>query len=181
MFASYSVRRFQSDSSRTLTHILALMFGILCIASTHVGSPRPHPARDADFCGQCVHWYDVLHIAAPDPALRYGAGPAHPTIEESPWHTTYVREGGCLLTHGICHNARGYKFPEGWDMTEELASAVARRDLARLADLVAMPGATVVAARSAVQVLGCDGRTVVGHVPVGEELMARIDPTAASE
>ena len=172
MCATNSSTNTRRLSSPAWTRALALTFGALCIASTHGDAPRARLDDDAGFCGRCVDWDDVIHLAAADPTQRFGVGPARPSVEETPWHAQTVRVGDCLWKHGICHNARGFKPRDPAELTDALAQAVELGDVASLARLVELPTVRVVNARSAIQVVACDGRTVVGHVPVGRSLLA---------
>ncbi len=175
------------DSTRELTarawpRVFALAFGGLCIASTHGDSPPARTGEAVDFCGRCVEWGDEIHLAAADPTRRFGVGPARPSVEETPWHAQVVRDGSCLWKHGICHNARGFKPRYLRELTDALKQAVASDDVAQLVDLVDPPTVRVVPARSAIQVVACDGQTVVGHIPVDRTLLEVIaGPLTISE
>lgn len=161
-------------TARAYTRVLALAFGGLCIASTHGDSPPARTGEAMHFCGRCIDWDDRIHLAAADPTQRFGVGPARSSIEETPWHAQVVRDGDCLWTHGICHNSRGFKTRDLRELTDALAQAVASDAVAELVDLVDLPTVRVVPARSAIQVVACDGQTVVGHVPVDRTLLAVI-------
>ena len=64
-------------------------------------------------------------------------------------------------------------------LTDEIERAVATRDVAKLASLVKTPTAALYQARSAIQIVGCDGETIIGHVPVSDDLFTAVDLLAA--
>lgn len=175
MFASNINTSARNLSSPAWTGVLALALSAIGIASTHGDAPRVRMVYEAGFCGRCIDWYDTIHIAAADPTRRFGVGPARPSVEETPWHAQVVRDGDCLWTHGICHNARGSKPRDPAELTTELAEAVGLKDIATLASLVELPAVRLVSARSAIQVVACDGESVVGHVPVDRDLLETVE------
>ena len=96
------------------------------------------------------------------------------------WHTDN-NPGNCSLVHGICvfvAAADGEQLNAA-ELTDAIAEAAASRDVASLAQLTAAPPVRLFADRSAIQVLGCDELTVVGHVPVDQALLAAVDAAAA--
>ncbi len=185
MFAFISRDSNRELTARAWTRIFALAFGGLCIASTQGDSPRVPMSEaimsdDMGFCGRCMDWGGRFHLAAADPTQRFGVGPARPSVEETPWHAQVVRPGDCLWKHGICHNARGFKFRDPGELTDELAQAVASEDVAELVNLVDLPTVRIMHARSSIQVVACDGQTVVGHVPVDRALLEILTALPAS-
>ncbi len=42
-----------------------------------------------------------------------------------------------------------------------------------------MPSVNLFSERSAIQVLGCDGETIAGHVPISQTLLAEIEAATA--
>ena len=51
----------------------------------------------------------------------------------------------------------------------------------RLAGLVRVPTVRIVASRSAIQVVGCDGEMIVGHVPVDPDVLGRVAARTAAD
>lgn len=155
------------------TRVLALALGGLCLASASGYAPSVPVEDDQRFCGRCFELFGDTHVAVADPDAVFGAGPAHPSIEENRWHTRMI-EGKCLWTHGICYNAGAEGRRDPGELTDALAQAAAREDAAGLTRLVRMPNVRLVAGRSAIQVVGCDGVMIVGHVPVAHHLLERV-------
>ena len=60
-------------------------------------------------------------------------------------------------------------------LTDEIERAVATRDMATLARLVRTPTVALFQPRSAIQIVGCDGETIIGHVPVSHHLLTAVD------
>ena len=152
------------------TRVLALALGGLCLASASGYAPSVPVEDDQRFCGKCFDLSRDRHAAVADPDAVFGAGPAHPSIEENRWHAS-ILDGKCLWKHGICYNAGAEGRRGPGELTDALAQAAAREDVAGLTRLVRMPNVRVVAGRSAIQVVGCDGEMIVGHVPVAPHLL----------
>jgi len=55
-----------------------------------------------------------------------------------------------------------------------VAEAVAQGDISTVAGLVASGQATVSYARSAIQVAGCDGVGIYGHIPIASDFLTRV-------
>ena len=87
-------------------------------------------------------------------------------------HGWWVK-GFCLLSHPFCSifTVQG--------LTRTISDAVAAHDIAALAGYANMPSVVLFADRSAIQILGCDGETIAGHVPVNAELFVAIEVAAA--
>lgn len=92
--------------------------------------------------------------------------------------------GTCALYHpGLC-SLIWWPSSEPQTLTaQELArgisDAVAARDVETLAVYANVPSVSLFAGRSAIQIRGCDGETIVGHIPVHPELLAAIGAAAA--
>jgi len=56
---------------------------------------------------------------------------------------------------------------------------VAAQDVPALAGYAKMPSVSLYSKRSAIQVRGCDGETIAGHIPVNPELLAAIEVAAS--
>lgn len=89
--------------------------------------------------------------------------------------------GPCLTTHGVCYYAGWDERPGPDELTDALAQAAARADVAGLAGLVRVPTVRIVASRSAIQVVGCDGEMIVGHVPVDPDVLGRVAARTAAD
>ena len=85
------------------------------------------------------------------------------------------RRGNCDVVHGICVVI----LTDAGELTKEISDAVAANDIASLVEFATMPSVNLFADRSAIQVLGCDGETIAGHVPVGQTLLAEIEAASA--
>jgi len=79
--------------------------------------------------------------------------------------------GNCDVKHGICVVI----FTDAHELTKGISDAVAANDIESLAKFAAMPSVNLHAGRSAIQVVGCDGETITGHVPVDQTLLAAIE------
>lgn len=62
-------------------------------------------------------------------------------------------------------------------LTDEVAEAVSMGDVQRLANLASHPSVRIMRKRMALQVVGCGG-AVMGHVPIGSELLAAVTARA---
>ena len=130
---------------------------------------RPEVASDRQGnCGECVSlpndgvWF---HQAMQYLLPRHGWGPGK--NEDPEWHPTELKDGMCWESHNACLWWEGTG--EGQTVAElqaAIAAAAAVRDIDTLAQLVDLPAVAVIPERTAIQVIGCDGETVVGHVPV---------------
>lgn len=120
-------------------------------------------------CLKCIHHRlfdrEDLHWTksgvVPENGYGYGDGV----------HNNVPAEGNCDVVHGVCVNVPRLTARE---LTRQISDAVAANDIAALARLATMPLVDLYTDRSAMQVLGCDGETIAGHVPVGQTLLAAI-------
>ncbi len=177
-------------TSRRLPIPTRLLFGVLAVGLpltlsqgfvqpadvglADAGSPSTLEALAPTECGYCFYGGTMQHFShaawAPMSGHGYGDG----------WHTDN-NPGNCSLVHGICvfvAAADGEQLNAA-ELTDAIAEAAASRDVASLAQLTAAPPVRLFADRSAIQVLGCDELTVVGHVPVDQALLAAVDAAAA--
>ena len=92
-------------------------------------------------------------------------------------HLFQLRSGVCLFVHGVCVYVGSQTTPR--EVTDAVAEAIARRDVATLASLLETPHAAVFADRDAIQILGCDGTTIAGHVPVERGLLSSVQAAVA--
>ena len=74
----------------------------------------------------------------------------------------------------ICYNAGAEGRSDPAELTDAIEQAAAQQDVAGLIRLVRLPTVRVVVSRSAIQVAGCDGETIAGHVPVDPHLLERV-------
>lgn len=124
------------------------------------------------YCGVCVD-FDEEGVHQAMEYLLPGTGDGAGRDEDPEWHPDELMEGDCLQVHGICTSGMtlyGEELSAG-ELTELIAAAAARGDLEALLPLVDLPGVEVVSQRIAIQVTGCDGETIAGHVPIGLEVL----------
>ncbi len=120
-----------------------------------------------DNCGHCEDFKTDegwVHQAMEYLLPRTGSGPGRD--EDPQWHPDELKPGQCFWVHGLCTHGEGTEEYAAGELRTAVAAAAAQRDVATLARLVDLPGVAVVPERTAIQVIGCDGETVVGHVPV---------------
>ena len=86
-----------------------------------------------------------------------------------------LRSGNCDVVHGICVVI----LTDARKLTKEISDAVATNDIATVVEFATMPEVNLFAERSAIQVLGCDGETIAGHVPIPLTLLAEIEAATA--
>ncbi len=79
--------------------------------------------------------------------------------------------------HGICVYVAMDTGPR--KLTEDLAELVAQGDIEGLASMVSTMPVQVFRARNAIQVVGCDGETIVGHVPAAPRLLESLQIAVA--
>lgn len=109
-----------------------------------------------------VYWHRTEGVAPPRTGHRVGHG------EHADW-----KRGPCFMIHRYC------AFPIGaHELAQEISDAVAAQDVAALADYTKLPSVDLFAERLAIQVRGCDGRTIAGHIPLSPELLAAIEAAA---
>ena len=92
--------------------------------------------------------------------------------------------GDCASTHELCYwptywHASGTPSLTGQELTRGISQAVAAQDVMTLAGYVTLPAVGLFAERSAIQVRGCDGETILGHIPVNPELLAAVEAVGA--
>ena len=92
-------------------------------------------------------------------------------------------QGSCGFVHpGLCliwWPSSGGQALTAKELAREISDAVAAQDVATLAGYANAPSVSMFAERSAIQIRGCDGETIVGHIPVNPELLAAIEAAAA--
>ncbi len=83
--------------------------------------------------------------------------------------------GNCDVVHGICVVI----LTDAHELTKAISDAVAANDIESLAKFAGMPSVNLFAERSAIQVVGCDGKTIAGHVPVDQTLLDDVEAATA--
>lgn len=144
-------------------------------------TPKPFDASSPgatllDECGHCHDTAPGLHWAHGLWTPMSGAGRLHG------WHF-WSESGWCLSTHGICIVAAApgeYEAVNTLELAEALAAAVAAHDAESLGRLAGSPAVRWMPARAALQVLGCDGETVVGHIPVKRSFWSEVVASRAT-
>jgi hypothetical protein len=128
------------------------------------GSPDPAPLRStssAEECGYCYDTGDGRHFAVASLSLEADASEGHG------WHF-YTWSGNCL-PHGICVIV----VTEATTPSEVTQKGIDAVDQSAVEALVAMaqsPAVSLNPERMSVQILACDGVSVVGHVPLSTDL-----------
>ena len=154
----------------TAVAVMAFALLLLAISSTS--------AYAQDECGVCTNHGNLnQHVAtAATPTTDPDDINAN---EQDGWHES-LRTGRCWHMHGICIVGMAEGDPlTAQQLTEVVAEAAVGEDLDRLARLATTPAVQLVANRSAIQITGCDGETVVGHVPVDRYLLSAVEAMAA--
>ena len=131
-------------------------------------------------CGLCFDLGSLpAHVAFAwaAPNATYGPG-------DHGWHDeVYFGTPPCDFSHGLCVSAPrdGTTFvqADARGVTESIAQATAEQDVALLATLLTLPEVLVNAERGAIQLTGCDGMSIVAHVPVGRDLLRAAEVLAA--
>ena len=124
----------------------------------------------AQHCGACDNVDDDNGYVAGHWAMAHWntSGPA-----DTPNDYHFGIEGGsCSAHHDWCESS-------GLAVAETVIEAVAGENAAYLSEVVTGSPAVIVKSRQAIQILGCDGVIIVGHVPVSEGLMARLQAAVA--
>lgn len=128
-----------------------------------------HPddvALNCGFCQTVLRWF---HYATMSPFCGSGTyGPG-----DHGWHDFPVWGSSCDFEHGLCVCVRseGVAQTDPTGLTDAIAQAATEHDIARLAVLLGLPAVRVNAVRGAIQVTGCDGTAIAGHVQVGRDIL----------
>lgn len=126
-----------------------------------------------DECGSCTdHLVNNEHVATE--ATPETDPKDINANKQDGWHS-YLVKGQCWEKHGICVV---YETDEEQLTAEQLTAvimeAVHEKDVHRLASLASAPAVRLVANRAAIQITGCDGEAIVGHIPVAFDLLSTI-------
>ena len=126
-------------------------------------------------CLKCVHRRvldrDDVHWTKSDLLKENGHGYGRDGV-----HNNVPKEGNCDVIHGICVNVPRLTVRE---LTRKISGAVAANEIESLVQFAIMPAVSLFAERSALQVLGCDGETIAGHIPINQTLLAEIEAATA--
>lgn len=93
----------------------------------------------------------------------------------------WLLEFNCDFIHGICINIPppdGGQALNARELIRAISEAVASQDVTALAAYAKSSSVSLFAERSAIQIRGCDGETIVGHAPVSPELLAATEVAA---
>lgn len=130
-----------------------------------------------DNCGRCVNSQGE-HLAVEYPYSMPASGDG----EGHGWHNW---EPGlpCLYSHGICIFVPKGGGPQmaqsnAGELTDAVVQAAAAEDVPLLAELLALPHVHANLGRSAIQIAGCDGATIAGHVPIPQDLLKEVQGLA---
>ena len=130
----------------------------------------PNPGRRPEIpgnCGMCENFLNQ-HVAIeyPVPGTGFGEG-------EHGWHSKWRGGPPCAMSHGLCTTGLGQFAPaSAGELTDAIVQAAAEQDASLLAALLTLPDVRANFDRAAIQVAGCDGTTIAGHVPVARDLLA---------
>ncbi len=164
-------------TTRITQSIMAIAASLLLVATAHPtvtadsGPTAPEEPR-VDECGYCWPGESGRHFSAaawvPMSGAGYGDG----------WHAL-DEDGECLFVHGICvfvpRRDGEEQAQDAVEVTDAIAAAAASRDVEALAKLAMAPSVQLTAQRTAIQVIGCDGLTVVGHFPIDRALFSAVE------
>lgn len=140
-------------------------------------------ARSQITCARCYDRgtdEDPEHFATLNfPVLEGWHGNPDEEGADEEWGTHYDNlPGTCEENHDECIGGDQFTARE---ITERTIDAVARGEIGQLAHLLNSPRVSLVTDRSALQVLGCDYRTIAAHVPIDERLLAALATVAADQ
>lgn len=120
------------------------------------------------YCGICNYDPDDDTHWASDSWMPIGVSKG-----DHGWHVLENKSGECEDSHPTCGSFAA--------LTDEVIEAVSRRDPVALASLMQSPAVRTFASRTAIQVFGCDGESVVGHVAVDISLLQAVAEVAADQ
>ncbi len=161
--------------------------GVLAVVGVCAGFAHGSAARDDSLhnagnsvmtsdgpCGMCEDDPENnLHVAIAYRTPRSGWG------EGDGWHGWWF-EGNCLFKHGLCifgqkGGAGTMAEVSGDELIDNIVRAAADRDVATLTALARVPAVRINTSRVSMQLVGCDGKNIVAHVPVDPELLDAIE------
>jgi len=119
----------------------------------------PMPGTNLIFCGAGQEIEGDIHWAVAS-WNSGGPGAGHG------WHWG-TRPGGLYEHHPRCGEGQAAA-----ELTKQIIEAVNDEDVEKLARLAANRAVRLSHGRTAVQVVGCDGRVIAGHVPLNHEFFA---------
>lgn len=133
------------------------------------------PAHAQD-CGHCTDMDD--HHFASALGLRRDYGPGHEAGAPTGWHKDRALPGNCGVQQHATPCERGLAANKS---IEEVINALGEGDTDTLALLVSGPRVQFVRVWSAIQVIGCDGRTIVAHIPMGRDVLSALAEFVAGQ
>lgn len=137
---------------------------------------------------ECIFWCEQNIVAA---NVMWHRAYEDPWPPDFPWPPMfryslghglhyYWMQGHCFPYHLTCWLLPGETHEISLsEFTRRVSGAVAARDVSALAAYASLPSVSLFAKRSAIQLSGCDGKTVVAHIPVDPELLAAIEAATA--
>lgn len=123
----------------------------------------PAPAQ-AQHCGACDNIVENDEITGHWAVAWWNSSDPADTPNDYHFGT---EDGSCRSHHDWCDSGQ-------MQLATAVIDAVAREEVEYLSGLVAASSAVIVESRQAIQVPGCDGELIVGHVPVDAALMASL-------
>lgn len=152
----------------TLRFRVAVVVAVTAVVAGSTGVFQPEEVS-AQECGHCHSLPDKRHWAHRPLTPMSGWGRGHG------WHF-YSGYRTCFTTHGICvsvPSGPGEDMVDLDKLVDEVAKAVSDGDVRRLAEFAIHPSVRIMPVRMALQIIGC-GNVVVGHVPVGSEVLTAV-------
>ena len=162
---------------RSVTFVVAA----LCMAFTEGHAPSAwqsgvanddlKAADKLEGCGICYPWEESHeHVAVSNSAPQASYGPG-----DHGWHPAPKSGTSCDILHGLCvslpKDGEDFSQADAGELTDAISQAAAEHDIGLLVTLLGLPDVYFNSARAAIQVAGCDGITIAGHVPVGANLL----------
>lgn len=134
------------------------------------------PVDAQDNCGHCSDMDD--HHFAHSLGRRKDYGPGHEEGAPTGWHMHRALPGNCGIDQHATPCEPGLAATETIDA---VIDALGARDIDTLALLVSDPRVQVVRLRRAIQLTGCDGRTIVAHVPIDRDIFSALGEFVAEQ
>lgn len=146
-----------------MDHIIKLFraFAATTIVTALVLVAAPAQAQHCGACDNIVENEEITGHWAVD--WWNASGPAD---EPNDYHDS-IEDGSCRAHHDWCESGQ-------MQLATAVLDAVVREDVEYLSGLVTVSSAMIVESRQAIQVPGCDGEIIVGHVPIEAALMASL-------
>ena len=147
--------------------------------SSHEMSRMTGPGKHGHSPDNCGHCYDMDgdHFAQ-SIGKRKNYGPGHEEGAPTGWHMHRALPGNC----GIHQHATPCE-PRlaAHETIEQVIDALGQGDTETLALLVTNARVQLVQIRSAIQVIGCDDRTIVAHIPMRSDFFSALAQLVAQQ